>query len=233
MPEPDPPDAPPAPAKAPAAARSRKPAKPGVRTSATATPRPAAAAPAEVELVVVPATDLTPVQPVVGPPAPPPVERRADALQPGAPRRSWRGTPTGLAGLGLALVALVVVGVVLSRAVSGDGGGPELTVGGCYDLDDIVVESAQSVDCAQPHELQVLSELTVDVEAYPGPSGLRQQADEQCNSEAAAFVTGRSVPEGLGYGFVVPTQESWERGDRTITCTLVSTTGEPLTGTIG
>lgn len=195
-----------------------------------------------VDAAVVHVADPAPVEePGAGAPAARtpdgvPADLAAPPVAPGGARGLTRRFGRVGVAVALAVAALLVAGgvVALVRSQSDSAQITDLAVGSCYDLGDGELTSARTRDCAEPHDVQVLADLDSEAEDFPGTDALNGEADRRCNEAAATFTAELEVPEDLGYGYLVPTEGSWEDGDRAITCTLVSTvTGGKLTGKVG
>lgn len=113
-----------------------------------------------------------------------------------------------------------------------------IAVGDCFnDLPaSEQVTSVGVLDCGAPHDYEVYSEATVtDAEAFPGDEAVGAEADAAC---LAAFETFVGIPwdsSALDFSYVVPTAESWDTGDRLVSCLVfdpeVQTTGS-LAGSV-
>ncbi|MCE2404609.1 MAG: hypothetical protein J4F43_05560 [Dehalococcoidia bacterium] len=69
----------------------------------------------------------------------------------------------------------------------------------------ISIETVVIVPCAGTWQYRVLNSFDVaDANRYPGEDFFEQRADESCNRRHSYFL--------------FPTPESWEVGDRTVTC---------------
>ncbi|MFD1506376.1 septum formation family protein [Georgenia yuyongxinii] len=130
-----------------------------------------------------------------------------------------------------------LLGLLALVAVSGCGGGDVMALkeGDCLKaaaLDsDTAVSDVTVIDCADPHDAEVFTELTLDDRDFPGEKALQTRALELCRPEFEQFV-GRPYDESeLYYSALTPTQESWERAeDRTALCILLS--DDPVIGTL-
>jgi hypothetical protein len=104
-------------------------------------------------------------------------------------------------------------------AACADGGGVfELQVGDCIVPPDaaadegVQLDDVRTVDCAEPHDGEVIAVFDIEGDAYPGDEALFQQAVEQCPSQAS--------------NYLYPSEESWgESGRREVACIAVSLFG--------
>ncbi|CAM5331513.1 septum formation family protein [Streptomyces atroolivaceus] len=106
-----------------------------------------------------------------------------------------------------------------------------LTPGDCYNPNKAVSESeefsVEVVPCEEAHKGQVVGEFAIEGEsAYPGDSGASKIADERCPTESQKFISDTwAVPEGVDLFYYYPTSESWETGDRAVSCTYAKESG--------
>lgn len=150
-------------------------------------------------------------------PAPRPPRRPADAAA--VKRRVSPRTVTRI-GLGVFLVVAVVVSVVSLR-------GGDDAADACVDLAD---GGPVQVPCEEPHDAEVVGMLELPDGTFPGEDGVRAAAEGPCRAAREQRVTARHR-ERLELVLLVPTGESWGRGDRTVTC-LVEGPDGPLVGPV-
>ncbi len=111
----------------------------------------------------------------------------------------------------------------------------DLRVGDCLDgfTNDSEISKVTAVPCSEEHTDEVMAAVDVSPaeEAYPGAEAIQEQADEACHAEFEEFVGVSWNESQLDYGYLAPTEESWDEGDREILCTV----GDPnraVTGTL-
>jgi hypothetical protein len=122
------------------------------------------------------------------------------------------------------LIGFITVGAIAVMSFKGKTAATELTSGNCIDGDTQGnVSRVKVVDCSTPHTAEVMGTFTLDDETFPGQEALVDQAEQRCPDY---------VPEGidpnLAIYYLVPTTQTWSKGDHDIVCMLVST-GDPLT----
>ncbi|WP_373312984.1 DUF4190 domain-containing protein [Streptomyces capillispiralis] len=148
-------------------------------------------------------------------------------------RRGERGRGMAIAGavlssLGLALwVAALATGYaadVWEGVKDGTRGNGVLGLrkGDCFDspggLEGWATE-ADRVPCAREHDGEVFAVVTVPDGSYPGDAELTGTADERCYGLQDAYVMDRwALPATVDVYYLVPSRESWDFGDREITC---------------
>ena len=99
----------------------------------------------------------------------------------------------------------------------------ELAVGDCFDDGDMVLGELEVGDvplvvCSAPHDNEVYAVVTVDGEMFPGEEAIQSQADEVCFDAFDPFVGLDYESSALDFGWLIPTADSWEMGDRIVAC---------------
>ena len=137
-------------------------------------------------------------------------------------------------GVGLAVVAVVLLVMALTLSSASTIDVTDLEVGDCFDLDvgagtdDEVVEldPVDVIDCDEPHDAQVVSvgDLNPDGElAYPDDAELFEMADGEC-----AAIT--PSDDRFGIVSIVPTEATWEARRGRYVCVAVTIGAVPVTG---
>jgi hypothetical protein len=152
--------------------------------------------------------------------------------------------PPLLVGVGLLVAGVVVylqddrtggptaTGAVLpsSREVSADA----LEVGDCVNDDTLrgegPVETVDVVPCRQPHDLEVYANVTVPGNEFLGDQALEKFADRSCVAHFKDYVGIPFRDSEFNYFIYVPSEDSWNEGDRLVTCGVVDPDLEKLTG---
>lgn len=97
---------------------------------------------------------------------------------------------------------------------------------------DDTVSTVPKIDCAEPHDLEVYYEGTLDESgAYPGDTELMEMVDEGCYNAFEDFVGVAQEDSSLLVSTLFTTEEGWEQGDRSYLC-LVRQETEQTTGTL-
>jgi hypothetical protein len=125
--------------------------------------------------------------------------------------RTWLIT----AGVLLAVVAVLVVAAVVRES----GSVRDVDAGDCF-LDPGAgdVSRLDTVDCSEPHDFEAFARVTLDGAEYPGDFEVVFAALERCLDEFEPYVgTPVEFSEYLADAFV-PTEASWENGDREALC---------------
>jgi hypothetical protein len=113
---------------------------------------------------------------------------------------------------------------------------PDFNVGDCFTVSfQTGGQGAEVVDCAEPHEGEVIHRFSFDRDApFPDDVLLDERVGEEC-LPAFADHTGQVFEEqtALQIGYFSPTALSWEEGDRDVFCYLADAGGDDLQGSRG
>ena len=120
--------------------------------------------------------------------------------------------PTRLAHLpaGIAASVALLLGV---SACSQDPEVPTAAVGDCIESVGAVVDELPTVDCDEPHELQVVGLVEHDADDFPGDEVISQEAFEECLELFEDFVGAPFTETNLSVLPITPTEESWNTAD--------------------
>lgn len=138
----------------------------------------------------------------------------------------------------LAVVAVLLIGLLILGLMVGDEdtstspvADTELEEGMCFDSLESDDGLLHPVDCQEGHSFQVSSNIEVDGDSYPGVDALRSQAASECE-ETAGRISIEADTDWLDYRSLSPSEETWQDGDRTITCFIAATEGANLYGSV-
>jgi len=96
---------------------------------------------------------------------------------------------------------------------------------------DTEVTETPTVPCGEAHDLEAYHAQDIEADEFPGIEAAQTEAEQVCYDAFAPFV-GISYEESvLGYNYYVPTQGSWDAGDREILCLIGDPQGQ-VTGTL-
>jgi hypothetical protein len=94
----------------------------------------------------------------------------------------------------------------------------DLRVGDCYNLTGEQGEDVKEVPCTTKHEYEVVHVGTMDEGSYPTSDGFVDYVIEYCDPAFSDYV-GKSVEDSdFEYDWLVPSQDAWQSGDRTVQC---------------
>lgn len=114
----------------------------------------------------------------------------------------------------------------------------ELAVGDCFDDGDLVLGDIEEVgevplvECSEPHDNEVYAVITVDSEVFPGEQAIQAEADEVCLDAFDPFVGLDYDSSALDFGWLVPTADSWDMGDRVVACFVYRLDLAKVSGTL-
>jgi hypothetical protein len=161
-------------------------------------------------------------------------------------RRSGRGMAISGVVLGsLWLVGIVVVLVVQAShqanrdengaiTTAGDVTATDLRIGDCLPkFKEGYSESVGVVPCSVPHAAEVYTNFDLTSVSYPGEKQAIRLAAGGCTKRLTAAV-GATVARNTRYdvAYLYPTNESWARGDRGITCLIYQADESLRTGSL-
>jgi hypothetical protein len=120
-----------------------------------------------------------------------------------------------------------VVGVLLSSCGPGEGAVSALRVGQCLNQPGSTtdIEEVEVVPCDDPHDLEVFALVELPEGPYPGDSGLSDAAQPACADRFAAYVGVEPAESVLATGFLIPSEDGWDGGDREVVCLLYDPDG--------
>ena len=136
------------------------------------------------------------------------------------PKKSHKGLIITLVAVGVVLllgaaVAIIVVAKIAKENVIAT----DLKVGDC--ITEVPTSSRvltlPTVECAQPHGGEVYAVLTMPDGDYPGASTI-DEWQNKCPDELQSFSEEAMADESVGVFVLYPTQETWDQGDRAVTC---------------
>ena len=128
----------------------------------------------------------------------------------------------------LAVAALVV------PACGGSGNVFTLEVGTCFDdTAETQVSSVPEVDCAEPHDNEVFAVFDyTETDTFPGDEALDAAATDLCIAQFQAYVGEAYIDSTLEVFPIIPTEASWDDGDREVICALYNNDLRKLTGSV-
>jgi hypothetical protein len=133
------------------------------------------------------------------------------------------------------VVLALIVGIAAPACGDDSTAITDIGVGDCFDdegLDAEVIIAVPQVPCDEPHDNEVYFEFTMTNAFYPGLEAALDAAEQQCLREFDGFVGIDYFESDLDIFSIVPTEESWEAGDRTALCALYALDFSKLTGSM-
>jgi len=116
--------------------------------------------------------------------------------------------------LGISLVIGCSTASIESLGVGDCFNGPE--VGG----DFVEIGEVDKIDCDEPHRYEMYAVTELEGSSFPGDAQAASIGDDFCLSRFASFV-GIEYEYSIYYGnSIVPSIDSWSRGDHSIQCVV-------------
>jgi hypothetical protein len=139
-------------------------------------------------------------------------------------------------------IAALPAALALLVAAGCGGGGIDTSVfrirpGDCFD-DPAPGRQLRQVDvtpCDQPHDNEVFATVEHPAGAdfpFPGHDGVVAHAEQACPGPFAAYVGIAYAQSRFSLFPIVPSRESWAKGDRQIICALYDNEAGKLTGSV-
>jgi Domain of unknown function (DUF4190)/Septum formation len=167
-------------------------------------------------------------------------------------KKGQRGTAMAVSGSvlsGLSLLGLLLV--IATGGMSGfwdgfeegvreNGTSLSVTRGECFDtpggaLTGETYYDVDEVPCSGEHDAEVFGVFQVTGHfVYPGDTGIGKIADDRCYSLQGTYAMDSwALPSYADVYYLTPTRDSWDAGDREVTCVFGNTTeGLTLTGSL-
>ncbi len=134
--------------------------------------------------------------------------------------------------VGVFALLAVVAGIVFFFAIGkGTVTATDVKVGDC--LKEIPtstrVLTVDTIGCDQSHAGEVFAVLMMPEGDYPGQSAI-EEYQNKCEPELSSYAPDAITDDSVQLYVLYPTAETWEQGDRAVTC--IATLDPPRTGTL-
>jgi hypothetical protein len=106
-----------------------------------------------------------------------------------------------------------------------------LAVGECFD-DGEDEDEAIRKPCAEPHDAEIVADVTLPAGPYPGDKGVRKAADSSCATEFGKYIGTPPDESELESAYWSPDEHLWNHDDRRVICAAYGPDDEPLTGSV-
>ncbi|WP_367321026.1 DUF4190 domain-containing protein [Streptomyces sp. HUAS ZL42] len=154
-------------------------------------------------------------------------------------KKGERGKGLAIAGSVLSCVGLALWVVLLATGAGsgmwegfkdgvGGNGSMSLAKGECFDvpgdsLEDAVYDADQ-VPCTGRHDGEVFATIPLPGDSFPGDDHVTDVAEDKCYTLQESYTMDFwAVPDYVDVYYLTPTEESWDVGDREITCVYGNT----------
>ena len=110
----------------------------------------------------------------------------------------------------------------------------ELQVGDCYNKDTTgsQIGDVEVVDCNIPHQYEVYNNYEITLSTLPDEDTMSSEATTACSSTFQEYVGISYNQSQYKASYLYPTSGSWAQVDRTITCTITTSDGSLITGSL-
>jgi len=110
----------------------------------------------------------------------------------------------------------------------------KLDIGTCFD-DPSTLESVTDVpirDCSDPHDNEVIALDQMSATVYPGDDAVTSISEETCVRAFDGYLGEPYLESLYEVGWLSPSSESWDVGDREIICFAFDPTPQKITGSL-
>ncbi|MFJ8229420.1 DUF4190 domain-containing protein [Streptomyces sp. NPDC094448] len=170
-------------------------------------------------------------------------------------RRGQRGKGMAITGIALSAVSTLLIALFFATGAANDFWKEveeaadeaasyqtvgDLRKGDCYNLpgggssDGTEVSEIQVVDCAKPHEAEITGGFKITgFGKFPGESVLEPIAERRCDDIDTAYAMDAwAIPAVMSGYYYIPTKDSWNNGDRRVSCGFATEGSRKTTGSI-
>ncbi|GGJ09658.1 DUF4190 domain-containing protein [Streptomyces brasiliensis] len=164
-------------------------------------------------------------------------------------KRGERGRALAIVGSVLSALGLALWVSALATGAASDiwegfkegargGASISLAKGECFDAPGGTLEGetydVDKVSCGGEHDGEVFASFRLPDGDYPGLGPVTDTADARCYGLQDSYaMDGWAVPDDVDVFYLTPTRESWNAGDREVTCVFGNTDeGAGLTGSL-
>ena len=134
----------------------------------------------------------------------------------------------------LIIGAIVVFLAVVLFVVRNNAAADDLKVGECFDVpNQTTIETVTKHPCNESHGAEVIFTGEYSGDTYPISLTLDSYIEDTCVPAFESYVgQGIDSQVELSIGYFYPSRDSWDSGDRTITCYALHTDESPMTESI-
>jgi hypothetical protein len=154
-------------------------------------------------------------------------------------RSRARGRALAITGLVLAGLWTVAAAIVAAAIITRPPPPKPVTLphvfslraGECLNSGPNGISGLRVLSCSRAHGAEVFATFRVAGSHYPGATAVQQQARQGCASRLSGYLNPELSAASLTQSFVYPDAGAWSAGERTVVCTVHSTSG-PLVGSV-
>ena len=112
----------------------------------------------------------------------------------------------------------------------------DLQVGDCFSFNNndssTQVGDVEVVDCNIPHQYEVYNNYQIPQSTLPDENTMKSEQYTACHDTFETYVGVPYDQSQYKASYLYPTSGSWAQGDRTITCTITTSDGSLITGSL-
>jgi hypothetical protein len=153
-----------------------------------------------------------------------------DSINPVAATGSGRRRPIG------AVIALVAIGVFLAVVlflVRNNQAADDIAIGTCFNVPaTATIQTVEKQGCTDSHDAEVIHVAEYGESTYPISLTIDRFVSDSCVPAFQAYVGKALEDSGLTLGYFYPSRDSWDSGDRTVTCYAAREDGAKLTKSV-
>lgn len=152
----------------------------------------------------------------------------------GARGRALAVTGLVLAGLWTVAAAIVAAAIITRPPPPKPVTLPavfSLRAGQCLNSGANGISGVHVLSCTQAHDAEVFATFPLAGSRYPGAAALQQRARQGCVTRLSGYLNPQLSATSLAQSYVYPGAGAWSAGERTVVCTVRSTSG-PLVGSV-
>jgi len=134
----------------------------------------------------------------------------------------------------LIIGAIVVFLAVVLFVVRNNAAADDLKVGDCFDVPtQTTIETVTKHPCNESHGAEVIFVGEYSGDTYPISLTLDSYIEASCVPAFESYV-GKNINSQaeLSIGYFYPSRDSWDSGDRTVTCYALQTDESPMTESV-
>lgn len=114
---------------------------------------------------------------------------------------------------------------------------PTAEVGECLRMSDLEgntntsgeIEELPTVDCSEEHDAEVIHNFDLPDGDWPGDAAIDEAIERECLPAFDDYIGSDYWESSLDISIITPLPESWEAGDRQVTCIAFTMDGSTVT----
>ena len=107
---------------------------------------------------------------------------------------------------------------------------PQAHIGECFQFGPNEDSAVTNVDCNQPHDGEYFHIFDFAGTNIPSDDEFDEESDEICGLIFEHYVGKPVADSTLDYDWILPSSQTWAKGDHTVQCYVLTKDGSKLTG---